>query len=177
MDRLWAPWRIEYIKIKKKKGCIFCKSIKSATKRGGFANSWGESKRKHYVVFKSRYSFVMLNIFPYNNGHLMICPLRHTGEISQLKDAEILDLFKALNNAKQMLDRALKPEGYNIGINISESAGAGITDHLHIHIVPRWKGDTNFMPVLYDAKVISQSLDELYKQLRKYIKYVKSKTD
>jgi ATP adenylyltransferase len=111
----------------------------------------------------------MLNAFPYNNGHLLVSPLRHKGEISQLRDAEILDLFKTLNHAKGLLDKVLKPDGYNIGINISESAGAGVISHLHIHIVPRWKGDTNFMPVLYDTKIISQSLDELYKQLKKYV--------
>lgn len=160
MNRLWAPWRTKYIKAsanicsgKTKKGCIFCKSIKS--------------KHKNYIIFKSRHSFAILNIFPYNNGHIMVSPIRHIREFSQLKDAEIIDLFKSLNTAKKLLDKILKPNGYNIGINISEVAGAGITGHMHIHIVPRWKGDTNFMATLYDTKVISQSLDELYRRLKK----------
>lgn len=95
----------------------------------------------------------------------MVSPKRHIGDISLLKDNEVLDLFKILNASKKLLDKVLKPQGYNIGINISEAAGAGIAGHLHLHIVPRWKGDNNFMPTLYDTKVVSQSLDELFKQL------------
>lgn len=147
MERLYAPWRIKYVTAKKRKGCIFCGS-------------------KRYRVFKSRYSLCMLNAFPYNNGHLMIAPLRHVADITRLKEAESLDLLKSLGRAKLLLDSALHPDGYNIGINISESAGAGITGHLHIHIVPRWKGDTNFMPVLSGVKIISQSLDELQRKLK-----------
>ncbi len=97
----------------------------------------------------------------------MLSPIRHLSSPAQLKEPEALDLFRALNKAKDILDKALKPQGYNIGINISKVAGAGITGHLHIHIVPRWQGDTNFMPVIYNTKIISQSLNELYKQLKK----------
>lgn len=154
MDRLWAPWRMKYIKVKKQKKCIFCQSLKT--------------KRKNYVIFKGRHSFSLLNIFPYNNGHVLVSPIRHIQEFSQLNDNEILDLFKTLDNTKKMLGKVLKPHGYNIGINISASAGAGETRHLHIHIVPRWRGDTNFMTTLYNTKVISQALDELYKNLKKY---------
>jgi len=104
---------------------------------------------------------------------MMVSPIRHIRTLSQLKEVEVLDLFKTLNNTKILLDKVLKPDGYNIGINVSRSAGAGETRHLHIHIVPRWIGDVNFMPTLFDTKVISQSLDELYKRL----KHAKSKTD
>lgn len=149
MDKLWAPWRITYIKAKKAKKCIFC------------------AGDKKYRVFEGDYSSCVLNIFPYNNGHLMIYPHRHVRGLYQLKEFEILDIFKSLNKAKRLLDLALKPQGYNIGINLSEVAGAGIAGHLHIHIVPRWKGDTNFMPVLGNTKVISQSLDELVKILKR----------
>lgn len=159
MDRLWAPWRIKYVKAKWRKICIFCQSMKS--------------KGKNYVIFITDYSIAMLNIFPYNNGHIMIASRRHVKEFSQLKEIEALDLIKALNKAKKLLDNVLKPDGYNIGINLSKDAGAGITAHMHIHIVPRYRGDANFMPTLYDTKVISQSLDELYKQLN----YAKSKSD
>ena len=159
IDRLWAPWRIKYIETstqksdgKKDKKCLFCESAKTT--------------RKNYVIFKTKYSISILNIFPYNNGHIMISPLRQIQKISQLKDAEIIDLFKTLNKVTKLLDKVLAPDGYNIGINISEIAGAGIPGHLHIHIVPRWKGDTNFMPVLYNTKIMSQSLDELYKRLK-----------
>lgn len=156
MDRLWAPWRIKYIKNKRQKKCIFCSSLKRT--------------RSNYVIFRNAYSFAMLNIFPYNNGHTMISPNRHIGELSQLKDAEALDLIHSLDRAKALIEEVLKPDGYNIGINIAKIAGAGVPKHLHIHLVPRWKGDTNFMPTLYDTKIISQSLDELYKQLKKALK-------
>ena len=162
MDRLWAPWRIKYIKAsanicggKKSKECILCKSFKS--------------RYKNYVILKGKHSFAVLNIFPYNNGHLMVSPIRHIRDMSQLNDIETLDLFRTLNEAKKMLDKALRPHGYNIGFNTSASAGAGEAGHLHIHIVPRWKGDTNFMTAVYDTKIISQSLDELYRQLRNVV--------
>lgn len=108
----------------------------------------------------------MLNIFPYNNGHLLVAPRRHLRDISQLKKIEDLDLFASLHQAKKLLNKVLRPHGYNIGINLGEAAGAGIAGHLHIHIVPRWRQDANFMPVVAKTKVISQSLDELLKLLR-----------
>ncbi len=153
MDRLWAPWRINYISRKtKEKGCVFCRAKKG--------------KSKDYVIFKTRLSIAMLNIYPYNNGHMLISPLRHIRDISQMREDEILDLFKCLNQAKKLLQKALKPQGYNIGLNLTRAAGAGIAGHLHLHIVPRWIGDTNFMPVVSGAKIISQSLDELAKRLK-----------
>jgi len=153
MDRLWAPWRINYVRRKKKeKGCVFCRA-----KKPGSAD---------YLIFKTGFSIVMLNIYPYNNGHLLISPLRHIRDISQLKDDEMLDLFKCLDRAKKLLHKTLKPQGYNIGLNLEHFAGAGITGHLHLHIVPRWSGDNNFMPVLSDTKIISQSLAQLAKRLK-----------
>jgi len=153
MDKLWAPWRVNYIRnIKKKKGCIFCASVKGKT--------------KDYVVFNTKHSAAMLNIFPYNNGHMLVSPARHICSLAQLNDEEAIDLFKAINKTQRLLDKVLKPNGYNIGINLGRAAGAGITGHLHVHVVPRWVGDTNFMPVLSGTKIISQSLDELYKQLK-----------
>jgi len=152
MDKLWAPWRIKYIKAKKQKGCIFCRAKRFP--------------QKNLVVLESIYSLCLLNTFPYNNGHLMACPKRHTGKLDRLTQAESLDLLKMLDRAQKLLDKTLKPHGYNIGINLSRSAGAGITNHLHIHIVPRWEGDTNFMPSIYGTKVISQSLEALYKRLK-----------
>lgn len=108
----------------------------------------------------------MLNIFPYNNGHLMVCPLRHTQELETLSQEEALDLFQALVKAKKLLQTVLKPQGYNIGLNLKRSAGAGIIGHLHIHIVPRWKGDTNFMPIVADTKIVSESLTHLHQRLK-----------
>ena len=152
MDRLWAPWRINYIRAGKSKKCLFCHSRKSPSGK--------------FVIFKTRHALALLNIFPYNNGHVLVSPARHVKDIASLKEAEILDLIRATNRAKELLDRVLRPEGYNIGMNISAVAGAGIAGHVHIHIVPRWRGDTNFMPVLGNTKIISQSLKELYKQLK-----------
>ena len=153
MDKLWAPWRINYISAKNKgKKCIFCLAKSGAS--------------RDYVIFKSRFTIVMLNIYPYNNGHLLVSPLRHIRDISQLQEVEAVDLFKCLNRAKALLQKVLQPEGYNIGINLTRAAGAGIAGHLHMHIVPRWAGDTNFMPVISNTKIISQSLDELAKSLR-----------
>lgn len=108
----------------------------------------------------------MLNSFPYNNGHVMVAPKRHVSDFDKLTDAEVLDLFAAMKKIRRMLERVVKPQGYNIGVNISSVAGAGIAGHLHIHIVPRWKGDTNFMPVIHNTKVVSQSLEELYRRLK-----------
>jgi ATP adenylyltransferase len=161
MDKLWAPWRIKYVAAKKKKGCIFCAALKT--------------KRSSGIIFRNKHSFCILNIFPYNNGHLMVVPSRHIAGMDKLSAGEVLDLFKSVNSAQKILDKALKPDGYNLGINISRHAGAGITGHLHIHIVPRWQGDTNFMPVVHNTKIISQSLEELEKKLK--AAYAGSKTD
>lgn len=157
MDKLWAPWRINYVSGKNKpKGCIFCKAKTNSS--------------KDYVIFKSKLTIVMLNIYPYNNGHLLVAPLRHVRDISQLSPEEALDLFNCLNKAKALLQKVLQPQGYNIGLNLTRTAGAGITGHLHMHLVPRWIGDTNFMPVFSNTKIISQSLDELAKRLKNAIK-------
>lgn len=151
MDKLWAPWRLKYIQAKKTKGCIFCRGLKNP--------------KATYIVFKTEFSFCMLNIYPYNNGHVMVSPIRHVGDLSKLKDAEMLDLFKSVNKAKFILDKVLRPKGYNLGVNIGSVAGAGVLDHLHIHVVPRYLGDTNFMPVVSGTKVLSQSLEDLHKKL------------
>lgn len=158
MDKLWAPWRNKYITSKKQKGCVFCKALKK--------------DKADFLVFKTGFSLCILNIFPYNNGHLMVSPQRHVKDISELKEIELLDLFKAINTAKKLLEKTLKPHGYNIGMNISQDAGAGIAGHIHIHIVPRWRADTNFMPALFNTKIISQSLKELQRKLK--ITYAKS---
>ncbi len=155
MDKLWAPWRIKYIQSKTDNKCLFCEAAKDKN-----------NKHQKHVIFKTKFSIVLLNIYPYNNGHLMIAPKRHESDITCLNQDEVLDLFDALKKAKQLLESVLKPQGFNIGINMSDVAGAGIPGHIHVHIVPRWKGDTNFMPVLFETKVISQSLAELHKRLK-----------
>lgn len=153
MDKLWAPWRMKYIAQSKKRGCIFCNALRE--KRD---ETW-------FVVKRSRFCFVMLNIFPYNNGHLMVVPNRHIAAPEKLKDEELLDINKTIVRTISVLRKVLKPKGFNVGMNIGEVSGAGIAGHLHAHIVPRWPADTNFMPVVSDTKIISQSLEELYSKL------------
>ncbi|MFC1658324.1 HIT domain-containing protein [Candidatus Omnitrophota bacterium] len=163
MDKLWAPWRIGYVKSagKKKAGCLFCRSLNSA--------------KKNYVFIRNKYSFAMLNLFPYNNGHVMVSPNRHTGNLKDLSNREMSDIFKTLRLVMGLLDKVLKPQGYNLGMNIGKCGGAGIPGHLHLHIVPRWQADTNFMPVISGTKIVSQSLEELYRQLKGNVKSKQNK--
>lgn len=156
MDKLWAPWRSKYItSVKSIKGCIFCAKPKA------------KDDRSNYIVSRTPHSFSMLNIYPYNNGHIMIAPYRHVKDLNKLSEKEMLDLFNLLNESQELIARALKPDGFNIGINLGRAAGAGYKSHLHIHIVPRWVGDVNFMPVFTSTKVVSESLDALYSKLKR----------
>ena len=148
--RLWAPWRSGYLSQRGTRRCIFCVAKRSRT------------DRQHHVVARGRLVFAILNRYPYNNGHLMMAPYRHVGTLTALKTAEWSELLRLLQRLSSRVSRLLQPHGFNIGINQGRDAGAGIPGHLHVHLVPRWKGDTNFMPVLADTKVVSQSLDELY---------------
>jgi ATP adenylyltransferase len=154
MDRLWAPWRSKYIYLRKRQKCIFC-GAKAEKDHGG-----------KYIVEKSRHSFAMLNLYPYNNGHVMVAPYRHVSSLAMLSDAELLDLMKLVNRITARIDGKMKPQGYNMGANIGRIAGAGFAGHVHLHIVPRWTGDTNFMPVVSDMKVVPESLDAMYKLLK-----------
>ncbi|ABQ26264.1 HIT family protein [Geotalea uraniireducens] len=154
MERIWAPWRMEYIENCKPATCIFCVS-----------NDDGRD-RERLILHRSTLSLVMLNRYPYTNGHLMIAPFRHTADMSTLSEEEMLDLFKTLNLCRTILQETASPEGFNIGINLGKSAGAGIDDHLHLHIVPRWNGDTNFMSVIADLRVMPENLLTTYDRLR-----------
>jgi len=155
MDRLWAPWRKHYITAaKKRKKCIFCVGKKKA------------SDRKCYVLKRAKHAFSILNLYPYNNAHVMVAPYRHVKTLDVLKKDELLDLMNLVNYTKKKIDKHLKPEGYNIGLNVGRVAGAGFPGHVHIHIVPRWQGDTNFIPVLSDTKIVSFSLNEMYDLLK-----------
>lgn len=158
MDKIWAPWRKKYIEQKIGKKCIFCEGPKK------------KRDRSSYIIKKSKYSFVMLNLYPYNNGHLIIAPYRHVSDLDRLEENELLDLMQLVIQSKKLIAKTLKPDGYNLGINIGKIAGAGFEKHVHIHLVPRWSGDTNFMPVISNTKVISQSLESLFKRLKKRIK-------
>src|SRR3989344_1885975 len=166
VKRLWAPWRVTYVKAldKKSKGCVFCNIRKS------------KNDKANYVFFRARHCHAVLNIYPYNNGHVLIVPNRHVGDLRKLLPEEKKDLFARLEKSQGFLDRVLSPRGYNIGMNIGRVAGAGFPGHLHIHVLPRWGGDVNFMPVIGNTKVVSQSLAELYRQLKKCAHAKKSKT-
>jgi len=154
MDKLWAPWRLKYVtSVDKTRACVFCKIQRQ------------KKDKKNFIFLRSKHSFAVLNIYPYNNGHSLIVPNRHVKDIGKLKRDEREDL----------LDRVMMPPGYNIGINLGRIAGAGYPGHVHIHIVPRWSGDVNFMPVVGNTKVISQSLTELYNTLLKNKKKSKKK--
>ncbi len=153
MEKLWSPWRSKYIEsLSKKKDddeCIFCEAAK---------NDVNDSE--NLLVRKGELTFTLLNLYPYNNGHLMIVPFRHIGDLDDLSIQEGSEVFRELQLARRALLDISQPQGFNIGANLGRVSGAGIDEHIHFHIVPRWSGDTNFMPVLGGVKVISQELNE-----------------
>lgn len=155
MDKLWAPWRVKYVTklIRETKGCVFCRMLEE------------KNDKKNLIVLRSKLSFTVLNLYPYNNGHLLVLPQRHVDDLSKLSAEETAELFSLLNYSKGLVDKIMKPDGYNVGMNLGRAAGAGFPGHLHIHLVPRWKYDVNFMPVLTETKVISQSLKTLHERL------------
>ena len=157
MDRLWAPWRKKYVSKNKKsqKKCIFCVGTKKRA-----------SDKNRLILKRSTHAFSILNLYPYNNAHTMIVPYRHVKSLELLTNEELSDLIDLLNYTKKRIDKKLKPTGYNIGMNVGKVAGAGFPGHIHIHIVPRWLGDTNFIPVISKTKVIPYSLKEIWKMLR-----------
>jgi len=152
VKQLWAPWRLEYIKTADDQpGCIFCAAV--------------EGENEELVVQRGRHSLVLLNKFPYTSGHVMVAPLRHVGELGELDDEEVLELHRLTSAGIGALAEAYAPQGYNIGWNLGRIAGAGVLDHIHLHVVPRWAGDTNFMPVLADVKVLPEHLAETRRKL------------
>lgn len=152
MKHLWAPWRMDYILKPKEKRCIFCLRPNKKT------------DRDHLVLYRGKYAFVMINRFPYNNGHLMVAPLRHCVDLESLTSHESKELFELLQGSIRVLKNSLFPEGFNIGVNIGKVGGAG-EEHLHFHIVPRWAGDTNFMPILGETKIVPEHLSNTYQKL------------
>jgi len=152
-EQLWAPWRLDYIataKEAKPEGCFLCHYRDNA------------NDVENLVVARTEHCLVVLNRFPYNNGHLLVAPLSHSGTLGDLNDAALFDTMKTVQHMTRLLGSVLSPHGFNVGLNLGAAAGAGLPDHLHWHIVPRWNGDTNFMPILGSAKVIPQSLRALY---------------
>ena len=157
MDQLWAPWRMEYIERPSETGCILCQ-------KPGEQND-----EANLILYRGQSNFIILNAFPYNPGHLMIAPYRHTANLQDLSEDEAKEHFDIVRKGITLLTRILKPAGFNVGMNLGKIAGAGIEEHLHTHIVPRWQGDANFMPVLSNTKVISEALAATYKKLKSAI--------
>lgn len=154
MKKLWAPWREKFVAGKKEKGCIFCKRLKE------------KKDQKNFILYRGKNAFVILNLYPYNSGHLMVVAKRHKAKLEDLTPPEAQEMVQLSQTWVKNLKKALRPDGINLGVNLNKAAGAGIHNHVHIHIVPRWNGDTNFMPVLADTKVISISLNSVYKKLK-----------
>jgi Diadenosine tetraphosphate (Ap4A) hydrolase and other HIT family hydrolases len=153
-NNLWAPWRIGYIQGQKTPGCIFCQKHKQ------------KQDSRNYIIQRKEHVFSMLNLYPYNNGHVLIAPYRHIARLEKLTKNEQGQIWELLSETTERLQKTIKPQGFNIGVNVGKVAGAGIAGHLHFHVVPRWNADTNFMPILAGTKIISQSLDALYHLLR-----------
>lgn len=154
-NRLWAPWRAEFILKEKEKGCIFCKRFKD------------QDSLKNLIVHRGKKAFVILNKFPYNAGHCMVVPTRHVGQVENLRPDEAAEFFGLIQKTIAITKKILKPDSMNLGMNLGKSSGAGVPGHLHMHIVPRWTGDTNFMPVTSSTKVISIPLGPIYEKLCK----------
>ncbi|MCS6949520.1 MAG: HIT domain-containing protein [Armatimonadota bacterium] len=154
-ERLWAPWRMQYVSSAREQPeeCLFCARAKAPC------------SAESMVLWRGEHAFVMLNAFPYTNGHLMVAPVRHTADLNHLVDEELLEVMHLVRQGINLLHEAYHPDGFNIGVNLGRAAGAGIVDHIHWHIVPRWNGDTNFMPVLADVRVIPDSLENTYRTL------------
>ena len=153
MDRLNAPWRIDYIKSEKEEGCVFCNALRAA------------DDRRMLILHRGRQAFVIMNKYPYTNGHVMVAPYAHLGSIAEIAPEIWAEIMSLAQQAVQAIEATSKPHGFNLGINVGRVAGAGVEGHLHLHIVPRWNGDVNFMTVLADCRVINQHIEETYAAL------------
>jgi ATP adenylyltransferase len=153
MEQIWAPWRIQYIQMEKPEGCILCD-------KPGQNND-----AQNYILYRGSKNFVIMNAYPYNPGHLMVAPYRHVASLDELTDDELHEHFEIVSRSVRLLRQVFAPGGFNIGVNMGKVAGAGIDEHVHTHIVPRWQGDTNFMPVISDVRVVPEALAETHKKL------------
>lgn len=157
MQQLWAPWRMRYILRGRNDGCFLC------------LNSQSADDAKNYILIRDRTCFAVLNAYPYNPGHMLVSPYKHTDDLESLAEQELTDLTLLIVRCQKLLTRVLHPQGFNIGLNLGKVAGAGVLNHAHWHIVPRWEDDANFMPVTADTRVLPQALDELYAELKKNV--------
>ncbi len=158
MRHLWAPWRMSYVVDSKPDGCIFCTTAEQ------------DKDRDNHILYRARYNFVILNAYPYNSGHLMVVPYKHVSCITELDIAALREMFLIAQGCVQVMNEYLHAEGLNLGMNIGQAAGAGVEQHLHLHVVPRWNGDTNYMTSTADMRVVPQDLDETYAGLQPVLK-------
>ena len=154
MESIWAPWRMEYIQMEKPKGCVLCQNPRQ------------DNDTVNRILYRGTKNFVILNAYPYNPGHLMIAPYRHVASLEELTDEERSEHFEIVSRSIGVLRQVFNPGGFNLGVNIGKVAGAGIEDHIHTHVVPRWQGDTNCMPVIAGVRVLPEALDETYQKLK-----------
>ena len=154
MKHIWAPWRMEYIQMEKSKGCILCEKPEQ------------DNDTENYILYRGDKNFIILNSYPYSPGHLLVSPYRHIASLEELTEEERNEHFDIVSRSIQVLRREFSPEGFNLGVNIGKAAGAGVEDHIHTHIVPRWQGDTNFMTVISDIRVVPEALVETYRKLK-----------
>ena len=154
MERLWAPWRMQFIRMGKPKGCFLCENPKK------------DDDARNYILYRGGENFVIMNSYPYNPGHLMVAPYRHVASLEELTEAERNEHYKIVNQCVKVLREEANPDGFNIGMNLGKASGAGIVGHVHTHIVPRWLGDINFMSVMSDVKVVPEALAETYERLK-----------
>jgi ATP adenylyltransferase len=154
MQQIWSPWRIDYVRSPKPDGCVFC----GAPER--------DSEEKSLILFRGEHSYVMMNRYPYTNGHLMVIPYAHIAMLTEVPGPAQIEMLQEINMCIEVLRETMQPHGFNVGLNLGESAGAGIEDHLHFHIVPRWSGDTNFMPVIGGANIIVEGLRDCFARLK-----------
>lgn len=159
IKRIWAPWRMRYIDgTHKDEGCIFCNKPEQDT------------DRENLILHRGEHAYIIMNLFPYTNGHVMVVPYKHTGNLEDLEDSYLLDIMKLSQFCVKAMKKCMGPAGFNAGFNIGRPAGAGVVDHVHLHIVPRWIGDTNFMPLLSETKVISEHIYDTYDKIKKAMK-------
>ena len=165
MNKLWAPWRMEYLVGEKPDYCVFCRT------------SSENDDRENLILYRGKNVFVIMNRYPYTNGHLMVVPYVHKSDLADMDDETLLETFVLLKQCQAILRESSCPEGFNVGLNLGKAGGAGIHEHLHFHIVPRWAGDTNFMPVIGDCRVISEHLLDTYDRLFPFFQKLTNRDD
>lgn len=157
MKRLWTPWRMKYLESEHPEGCVFCQKLA------------GDKDRDNHVLYRGKHAAIVLNLYPYNTGHLMVIPYAHAAQPGDLDGETQMEMLTLTNHSIEALQAAMRPDGFNIGVNLGAAAGAGIGEHLHVHIVPRWSGDTNFMTIFAETRVVPEMLEDTYDKLKRVL--------